>query len=248
MATTKICIKCEKECPVEVFKFKKRSCYTCQLAQARAWKAQNKERANEYTRKWKVENREHVSEYNKSYDAENRDVIQKRQTAYHLARAKTDPNFKLAKMLRSRYHVVLKTGRLDESSLEILGCSIHNFKRWLEFRFREDMTFANHGKVWDLDHVVPIAKFDLHGNEEEIRKCFHWTNFQPLYGSSNKSKNSRVTSEEIKHHEDKITTFLDSLPLQDRYQYTSVDIDRYSYIEKPTRKRSNRGATKVSQE
>lgn len=212
------------------------------------WKARNKERANALSREWKLGNKERVSEYNKNYDLENREVIQKRSTAYHTARVKTDPNFKLAKMLRSRYHAVLKNGRLDESSLEILGCSVDNFKQWLEFRFHDDMTFANHGKVWDLDHVIPIAKFELHGNEEEIRKCFHWTNFQPLHGTVNKSKNCRVTSEEIQHHEEKICAFIDSLSLHHRQQYSTVEIDRYSYINKPTKTRSNRGATKVSQE
>lgn len=215
---------------------------------SRDWKARNKERANALSRDWKLGNKEHVSEYNKAYDAEHREEIQKRSTAYHLARAKVDPNFKLAKMLRSRYHSVLKTGRLDDSSLIVLGCSVENFKRWLEFRFQEDMTFANHGKVWHLDHVVPIAKFELHGNEEEIRKCFHWMNFQPLYGKENQSKNCYVTPQEIQHHEKTLHEFLTSLSPLERYQYSTVEIDRYSYINKPNKKRSNRGATKVSQE
>lgn len=246
--TTKLCKKCDQVLPMEDFKYGYTHCYPCQKAMSRDWKTRNKERANALSRDWKMDNKERVSEYNKAYDSENREEIQKRQNAYHVSRAKTDPNFKLAKMLRSRYITVLKTGRLDDSSLEILGCSVEDFKRWLEFRFQEDMTFANHGKVWDLDHVVPIAKFDLHGNEEEIRKCFHWTNFQPLYGSENKSKNCRVSQGEIERHENQINAFLDSLTFQERYQYTIMDIDRYSYIEKSTKKRSNRGATKVSQE
>ena len=246
--TTKLCKKCDQILPLEEFKYGYTHCYHCQKAMSRDWKARNKERANALSRDWKLGNKERVSEYNKAYDAEHRDEIQKRSSAYHLTRAKTDPNFKLAKMLRSRYRSVMKDGRLDDSSLEIIGCSVENFKRWLEFRFQDDMTFANHGKMWDLDHVVPIAKFELYGNEDEIRKCFHWTNFQPLYGSKNKSKNCYVTPDEIQHHEHQLQTFLTSLSQIDRYQYSTIEIDRYSYINKPTKKRSNRGATKVSQE
>lgn len=196
---------------------------------SRDWKARNKERTLQYTRNWKAENRDHVSEYNKKYDADNREEIQKRQTAYHVSRTKTDPNFKLAKTLRNRYLGVLKRNRLSESSLEILGCSVECFKQWLEFRFLDDMSFENHGTVWDLDHVVPICKFELQ-NEEEIRKCFHWTNFQPLYSSQNKRKCHRVTIEEIEEHETKLQEFLNSLPFLQKYQYSMIEIERNAYV------------------
>lgn len=241
---TKLCYKCDIHVPVEEFKYGYSHCYSCQKAMSRAWKAKHKEKANELSRKWKEENREHVSEYNKQYDAENRETIRKRSTAYHVERCKTDPNFKLAKTLRTRYSSVLKGGRLDDSSLKILGCSIENFKKWLSYRFTDEMAFDNHGKVWDLDHVVAIVKFDLQ-DEQEIRKCFHWTNFQPLTCSKNRSKNHRVTNEEVEEHEKQLDLFLNSLPEDERNEYSIIDINRKAYVEKPARKRSNRNATKV---
>lgn len=246
--TTKFCNKCQEEYPIEVFKFQKSSCYTCQLQMSRDWKARNKERANEYTRNWKKENKEHVSVYNAAYDEANREKIRPLRNAYHKERAKTDPNFKLSKNLRNRYNSVLKADRLDESSLTILGCPIDSFKLWLEYRFADDMTFENHGQLWNLDHVVPIAKFDLIGNEDEICKCFHWTNFQPLHSRANLSKNCYVTNEEIDSHEKHIRNFLDILPEEERCLYTLIEINRKSYVTKTRKRNSNRGATKVSQE
>lgn len=245
---TKLCKKCNQVFPVSEFKYGYTHCYSCQKQMSRDWKARNKERANELSRLWKLENQEKVSAYNSTYSVENRATVQARSTAYHVARAKTDPDFKLAKMLRNRYKAVLKDGRLDESSLTILGCSIGCFKSWLQYRFASDMTFENHGKVWALDHVVPIAKFELTANEDEIRKCFHWSNFQPLHAKANQSKNCNATQEEIKQHEQHMSAFLNSLSEEERAQYSIIKYDRIPYITKPQKKRSNRVATKVSQE
>lgn len=209
---------------------------------SRDWKARNKERALQYTRNWKADNRDHVIEYNKKYDAINRETIQKRQTAYHVRRYNTDPNFRIAKRLRSRYVDVLKSNRLDDSSLKLLGCSIDNFKKWLQYRFDDTMSFVNYGEVWEMDHVIPICKFDLQ-NEFEVRECFHWSNFQPLHPIKNRSKNCRVTIEEIEQHEHCLYEFLNSLSEHDKNQYSMIEIERKKYVS-----RSNRGATKVSQE
>lgn len=253
MVDTKVCPNCGEIKPFDDFKFKKPKCHACQLQQARDWKAKNKERANELTRKWKAENQDKVKAYNSAYFAENKETIRPKSNAYHQMRRQEDPSFKLAKSLRTRYGKVLKENRLDESSLLILGCSIECFRTWLEFGFSEEMTFKNHGKIWQLDHVVPIAKFELiddngKANEEEIRKCFHWTNFQPLTSMANKIKNSNLTTEDVIAHESRLNEFLQSLTNDERGQYTIIEIDRMSYISKPTRKRFNRGATKVDME
>lgn len=245
---TRWCQKCEENKPIEFFKFEKSSCYDCQLKRARDWKSRNKEKVKEYMRQWKETNKEHVSSYNARYDAANKDTIRPRALAYQNARLETDIQFKLSKYLRNRFRKVLKSGRLNESSLSVLGCTIDQFKAWLEYRFTDDMTFDNHGTVWELDHVVPISKFELADNEIEIRKCFHWSNFQPLTSLANKSKNCNVTQEEIMNHERHLDTFFQSLSAEERRQYSMVEIDRMSYVSKPRKQRSNRGATKVSQE
>lgn len=243
-----LCKKCEEYWPIEEFKYGKSNCYTCQTQMSREWKARNKERTTAYTQTWKRQHQEYVSAYNSAYFAENREVIQARSSKYHVDRAKRDPNFKMAKNLRNRFRKVLKCDRLGESSLSILGCSIEFFKRWLEYKFESDMTFENHGTVWDLDHVIPISKFELHDNEDEVRKCFHWTNFQPLYHSANLKKSCSVTKEEVDEHIQSLHAFLQDLSEDDRGQYSIIDIDRVSYVNKKLNTRSNRGATKVLQE
>jgi hypothetical protein len=59
----------------------------------------------------------------------------------------------------------------------------------LEARFVEGMTWDNHGTAWHVDHVVPVAVFDL-TTEEGQRAAFHYTNCQPLWAKDNLSKGS----------------------------------------------------------
>ena len=50
------------------------------------------------------------------------------------------------------------------------------------------MSWENYGTLWDIDHIKPCASFDL-SLEEEQKKCFHYSNTQPLYKIDNQRKN-----------------------------------------------------------
>jgi hypothetical protein len=72
-----------------------------------------------------------------------------------------------------------------------LGCDLAFFKKWIEFQFVGNMNWSNLGKVWQLDHILPISKFDF-SKENEIQLCFHWTNLQPLSSNENRSKSNKI--------------------------------------------------------
>ena len=42
------------------------------------------------------------------------------------------------------------------------------------------MTLENYGKIWCLDHCLPISSFNLLG-EKEINKSFKCINLRPMY-------------------------------------------------------------------
>jgi hypothetical protein len=54
----------------------------------------------------------------------------------------------------------------------------------------EGMTFDN----IHIDHIKPIAAFNLE-NEEEFLDCCHYTNFQPLFAKDNMEKHNKWNEE-----------------------------------------------------
>lgn len=61
--------------------------------------------------------------------------------------------------------------------------------RHLERNFQKGMTWKNTDK-WHIDHIVPLAKFDL-TKPEEVARASHWTNLQPLWKEENLKKGAR---------------------------------------------------------
>jgi hypothetical protein len=54
------------------------------------------------------------------------------------------------------------------------------------------MTWDNYGKKgWHVDYILPCASFDL-TKEEEQKKCFHYTNLQPLWWLDNIKKSDKI--------------------------------------------------------
>jgi len=75
----------------------------------------------------------------------------------------------------------------NSKSVDILGCTINDFKVYIESKFLDWMTWENYGnpkdgifelnKTWDIDHIIPLNN-GL--NENDIIKLNHYTNLQPL--------------------------------------------------------------------
>lgn len=49
--------------------------------------------------------------------------------------------------------------------------------------------YGRGGRKWQIDHIKPCAYFDLTKPEDQ-RKCFHYSNLQPLWQKDNLEKRS----------------------------------------------------------
>jgi predicted restriction endonuclease len=131
---------------------------------------------------------------NKKYQKENRESINKTNRRYNKERAKVDVNFKLAKLLRTRFYNALKKNHKSGLAIRELGCSIEELKIYLASKFTKGMSWDNHGK-WHIDHIKPLSLFDL-SNMHELKKAVHYTNLQPLWAEDNYKKNDTYIEEE----------------------------------------------------
>ena len=106
-------------------------------------------------------------------------------------RIKSNPSLYLIKIYRSRTYLALKKGFYKSNkTINFLGCSPTFLKTYIESQFKDGMSWGNYGQ-WHIDHIKPCASFDL-SKPEEQRKCFHYTNLQPLWAKDNLSKGDKV--------------------------------------------------------
>jgi len=96
--------------------------------------------------------------------------------------------------MRARIRNLLKKAEANKyySLTEVLGCDVETFRAHLESQFTDGMNWLNYGQgydKWNIDHIKPCIAFDLIDPEEQ-KKCFHYTNLQPLWQTDNFSKNS----------------------------------------------------------
>ena len=74
----------------------------------------------------------------------------------------------------------------NKHTIEYLGCSIDYFKNFIYDKMTTEMNIDN----IHLDHIKPVAAFDLN-NENDLIECCHYTNFQPLLIEDNLKKSNK---------------------------------------------------------
>lgn len=163
------------------------------------YKQENKEKKNNRDKEYGQENRERISAYKKQYRSINKEKVsdqrrkkylknKEKEYTYHYNRRKTNINYYLRCILRTRISNFLKgVGEKQGSAVKDLGCSIEEFKLHLESKFIEGMSWENKGK-WHVDHIIPLCKFDLSKRDDFLKAC-HYTNMQPLWAIDNLRKN-----------------------------------------------------------
>lgn len=135
-------------------------------------------------------------ELNKQWIADNYNRNRAYQNEYFRAQKFNNPVAYLARRLRDRIRTAVKQNQKSGSAVEDLGCSIDEFKLYIENQFDEDMTWDNYGKVWEMDHVIPLSHFDLTNRMEFLEAC-NWLNIQPVSINENRSKGGRYVGIKI---------------------------------------------------
>ncbi|NDF13417.1 MAG: hypothetical protein EB060_11475, partial [Proteobacteria bacterium] len=158
----------------------------------------SRDEARSFIRDWKaqydIKNREKNSQYHKEKAKVTgfRDRVNERERK----RRSTNISHRIGVSFRSRVSSVLKQRQIDKTgaTMALIGCSLEQFRMWLEINFEPGMSWDNYGHgmdKWNIDHWHPCAAFDL-TDHEQLATCFHWSNQFPCWQRDNIRKSSRV--------------------------------------------------------
>jgi hypothetical protein len=203
METNKICTICKKEKNIKDFsKHKNKTTYRCKQClsdynknyyqknqeKLKERAAQFRENHPDYMITWRENNKNKVYKQKREWFEKNRHKLNEQERQ----RRKKDHAYRIKKNLRRRINnVIKKPNKKHAPTFELLGCSLQEFLKHLEGQFVEGMNWNNYGNLWHIDHILPCASFDLTDPEQQ-RKCFHYTNLQPLWAIDNIRKRDKI--------------------------------------------------------
>lgn len=160
------------------------------LQNRKEYYSKNKSIVRQRRKRWYYGNRINVLEKCKEY--RNRPDIRRQRNEHRRNRKKIDVHYKLSVNLRGRLRIALKNNQKVGSAVRDLGCSIEEFKKYIESKFQEGMTWDNYGLYgWHIDHIKPLNSFDLTDRKQFLEAC-HYTNLQPLWAKDNYIKGCRL--------------------------------------------------------
>ena len=115
-----------------------------------------------------------------------------------------DPNGYLTNLVRCRTRRALMSANAskDKRTLEYLSCTVQEYRMYIQYFLdtqivpdgRFEMTWANQGDVWHIDHIIPMLYKptpDFVITLDETIRRLHFRNTQPLYADMNIAKGNR---------------------------------------------------------
>lgn len=147
-----------------------------------------------YRPEYYQKNKEVLKERSRDYYRKNKKEVIRKGVAYSTKRHRENPRLKVEGNLRNRiWHTIKRAGSNKAGhSMDLTGCDRETLLSHIASQFTDGMTWDNYGlHGWHIDHIKPCASFDL-SLESEQRKCFNYTNLQPLWAGDNLRKGSKL--------------------------------------------------------
>lgn len=117
--------------------------------------------------------------------------FKKRYNDYRKQRRIQDTQYAMTDRLRARIRKLLKSTNCAKysSTLNILGCSMEEFKTHITSQFYGDMSWEK--KNFVLDHKIPCSWFNFSIPKHQLL-CFNYKNIQPLTHEDNTHKSDKA--------------------------------------------------------
>ena len=160
-------------------KYKKQ--YRKYIVYQEEYRKKNREKINQKIREWYYKNKDRVRANQRIYE---------REGAY-----RNSLHFKIKDGMRKRILEVLKRdgGKKTQRTMKLVGCTVEELKQHIEKQFKPGMSWKKR-HLFHIDHIIPCASFDLTKLSQQ-KKCFHYTNLQPLWAIDNIKKGAKLNYE-----------------------------------------------------
>jgi len=99
-------------------------------------------------------------------------------------------NQRISRSLRKRFKKFKKKKRTVGKLTDWIGADWMTIRRWLEGQFNSGMTCKNYGIRWNIDHIRPLASFDL-SDPIQAAQAWHFSNLQPMWIQDNDEKDDQ---------------------------------------------------------
>ena len=146
------------------------------------------------SRKWNDNNRNRIRRttadlYNKKKKAR---VAQ--QVEYNRKRKQQNDDVYVEQKLRGHLKYAVDASNVEKaaSTMKVVGCSRKSFREHLQNQLPAGASLRD----YDTDHIFPIKRYNLKIPDQQ-RRCFHWSNLQPLLPTENKRKSAKLPTIEM---------------------------------------------------
>lgn len=205
---SKTCTHCNTSQPIENFWFNKKknsyhlNCKKCKYEKSKKYINVTKEKKAEYDKRYRENHKEVLKDKKKQEYAKNKDA--------YIQRAIKNQNTLIGKLKHNiRTRIGNAIARRSNSSKDLIGCDIDYYIKYLECFFTDEMTWANYGTFWHIDHVKPLCTFDLHKEENQLL-AFNWKNTRPLTAYDNLARSKTTDMCDLQQHIQLVDNFLNA--------------------------------------
>jgi hypothetical protein len=163
-------------------------------ARVKKWRENNPEKYKQQMREYRNGNRNEISKYGKEWRGlhPERDHIGNREKYYSGMKRWKKEHPEIEAMHHAVRNMITRSNlKKTSKSRQYIGCSSGFLRGWLEAQFKEGMTWENYGKVWVVDHIVPLKWWDVANFPEHIMEASHYSNLQPMFKRDNIIKGAR---------------------------------------------------------
>lgn len=215
---TKICRKCKEDKSLDKFFFIKSKngyyykCKLCCKISDKEYRHKNKEKISNYYKKRRIANQEKERKYQLDWYYANREKINEArakknnplkntlsQQEYFFSCKPDNVDTKLhrdkiVQHIRRVVICMIKNIHDEHPTLRRIGTTTPEFKKWIESKFTDGMSWENYGNkkhCWSIDHIWPITRWNL-SSRAHRRMCNHFTNLRPMWHVDNIKKGNKL--------------------------------------------------------